>query len=291
MQNLFPWAQEALKYSEIQLLINRAQVEDLGNGDHSTLACIPADAVGKSQAIAKEDGVVAGIEVAQMIFKYVEPDCEFLANAQEGDRVKAGEVLFVVTAKVHTLLSYERTMLNIIQRMSGIATYTRRLTDLIQSHKTQLLDTRKTTPGLRFFEKWAVQIGGGYNHRMGLYDMIMLKDNHIDFAGGITQAVHKTKAYLAEHQLNLKIEVETRNLDEVIEALEAQVDRIMLDNFSPGLIREALKIIGTKCETEASGGINEKNLADYAATGVQYISIGALTHSVKSLDISFKALD
>ena len=291
MLNLIPWAQEAQKLAEVQLLIHRAQVEDLGTGDHSTLACIPAEAVGKSQAIAKEDGIVAGIEVAEMIFKLVEPSCTFDRKAQDGDSVRAGDVLFVVEATVHTLLSYERTMLNIIQRMSGIATLTRRLTELIKNFDTRLLDTRKTTPGLRFFEKWAVAIGGGFNHRMGLYDMVMLKDNHIDFAGGIAQAVARTKKYLKNNRLDLKIEVETRNLDEVHQAIEAEVDRIMLDNFSPSLIREALQLIQGRCETEASGGINEKNLKDYAATGVQYISIGALTHSVKSMDISFKALD
>lgn len=272
--------------------IHRAFEEDIKEGDHSSLASIPQGTKGKAKLIFKDNGIVAGIELAQVILKELDSTIQFEIFKHDGDKVSYGEIGFVVSGNVHAILAGERLLLNCMQRLSGVATQTNNLVRLMGDSKSKLLDTRKTTPNLRFLEKWAVTIGGGYNHRIGLYDMIMLKDNHNDYAGGITNAVNKTKAYLKEKNLSLKVEVETRNLDEVKEALAVGgVDRIMLDNFTPAEIEVALKVIDGRVETEASGGINETNLASYAATNVDYISIGALTHSVKSMDISLKETD
>lgn len=272
--------------------IQQALEEDIRDGDHSSLASIPQGATGKAKLLFKDEGIVAGIELAQVIFRQLNPDMQFEIFKKDGDRVSPGDIGFVVSGSVHAILAGERLMLNCMQRLSGIATYTNQLVKLMGDSKSKLLDTRKTTPNLRFLEKWAVTVGGGYNHRIGLYDMIMLKDNHIDYAGGITKAVSQTREYLKEKNLDLRVEVETRNLEEVLETLSCEgVDRVMLDNFSPDQIREALVVIAGRLETEASGGINESNLAAYAATNVDYISIGALTHSVKSLDISLKETD
>ena len=269
--------------------IHRAFDEDIKDGDHSSLASIPQGTRGKAKLLFKEDGIVAGLELAQVILEQLDPDISIEFFNQDGDHVKKGDTGFIVEGRVHAILAGERLLLNCMQRLSGIATHTHELIQLMGYSKSKLLDTRKTTPNLRFLEKWAVTVGGGYNHRIGLYDMIMLKDNHNDYAGGVTKAVEQTKSYLEENGLNLKIEVETRNLDEVKEALAVGgVDRIMLDNFAPQQIIEALAVINGRCETEASGGINETNLKAYAETNVDFISIGALTHSVKSLDISLK---
>lgn len=275
---------------ELIKFIRNSLQEDIGSGDHSTLACIPPDAKGTSRLIVKEDCILAGSEVAVEIFKMLDPGSVFTSFKRDGDSCSAGDIAFEVHATIHALLAGERLMLNVLQRMSGIATYTRRLTKLIKHTPCRLLDTRKTTPGMRFLEKKAVAIGGGYNHRFGLYDMIMLKDNHIDFAGGIANAVSKTHQYLKSTGLNLKIEVECRTIEEVKQVIQiGGIDRIMFDNFSVNEIIEALKIVNKKVETEASGGISESNIVRYAETGVDYISVGALTHSVKSVDLSFKA--
>lgn len=275
---------------ELDRFIRDSLQEDIGSGDHSSLACIPSDAQGTSQLIVKEDCTLAGVEVAVEIFKKLDANSNITLFKKDGDTCRAGDIAFEITATVHALLSGERLMLNVLQRMSGIATYTRRLTELIKHTPCRLLDTRKTTPGMRFLEKRAVVIGGGFNHRFGLYDMIMLKDNHIDFAGGIARALSSVHRYLSAHNLNLKIEVECRNLDEVKQTLQVGgIDRIMFDNFSVQEIYDALNIVNKKVETEASGGINESNIVSYAETGVDYISMGALTHSVKSVDLSFKA--
>ncbi len=262
--------------------------EDVGNGDFSSLASIPEDAQGQSTLILKDDGVVAGLEMAIAFFEFLDPYVEFIADYQDGDVLKKGTILGTATGSLHSLLKGERLMLNLMQRLSGVATQTRHIVDLVNGTGVKILDTRKTTPGLRMFEKWAVTQGGGFNHRMGLYDMVMLKDNHLDSAGGITTAVARTKEYLKKHSLDLKIEVETRNLDEVAEALKAGVDRIMFDNFTPELTQQAVKLVNKQCETESSGGITMSTIVDYAQTGVDYISVGSITHSVKALDISFK---
>lgn len=272
--------------------IKRSLDEDLGTGDHSSLSCIRKDATGKARLLFKEDGIVAGLELAKVIIQQLDPDAQFEFYRSDGDAVKKGDEGFLVEARVQAILGAERLLLNCMQRLSGIATYTHSLVQMVAHTDTRILDTRKTTPGLRFLEKWAVTIGGGVNHRAGLFDMVMLKDNHIDYAGGIRSAVEKGREYLKEKNLELLVEVETRNLDEVRETLSCEgVDRIMLDNFTPGEIREALILIDGKCETEASGGITEENLVSYAETGVDFVSIGALTHSVKSLDISLKHAD
>ncbi len=272
--------------------IQRAFKEDIRDGDHSSLASIPQGTQGKAKLLFKDNGVVAGIELAQVILRQLDPNMKFEVFNKDGDVVKYGDIGFVVEGNVHGILAGERLLLNCMQRLSGIASYTNRLVQLMGDSSSRLLDTRKTTPNLRFLEKWAVTVGGGHNHRIGLYDMIMLKDNHVDYAGGVTNAVAQTQKYLREKQLDLKVEIETRNLDEVKEALASEgVDRIMLDNFTPEEIVVALKVINGRVETEASGGINETNLAGYAATNVDYISIGALTHSVKSMDISLKETD
>ncbi|MFT5513596.1 MAG: nicotinate-nucleotide pyrophosphorylase (carboxylating) [Bacteroidia bacterium] len=269
--------------------IQRAFEEDIKDGDHSSLASIPAGTQGKAKLLFKDDGIVAGIELAQVILRQLDSNFTFEMFNKDGDDVKYGDIGFIVTGSVHAILAGERLLLNCMQRLSGIATQTNKLIQLMGDSTSKLLDTRKTTPHLRFLEKWAVTVGGGHNHRIGLYDMIMLKDNHNDYAGGITNSVNKTISYLKEKNLDLRVEVETRNLSEVHEALDVGgVDRIMLDNFTPQQIVEALQLINGRVETEASGGINETNLAGYAATNVDYISIGALTHSIKSMDISLK---
>ena len=265
--------------------------EDIGDGDHTTLSCIPATAVGTSQLIIKEDGVLAGVEVAKSIFHAFDPDLKMTVFIHDGAEVKKGDIAFSVTGKVQSLLQTERLMLNIMQRMSGVATVTRRYVKALEGTKTRVLDTRKTTPGLRLLEKEAVKIGGGTNHRIGLFDMILLKDNHVDFAGGITQAIDRARNYCKEKGKNLKIEIEVRNFDELAQVLEhGGIDRIMLDNFTPENTRKAVEMIAGRYETESSGGITFDTLRQYAECGVDFISVGALTHSVKSLDMSFKAV-
>lgn len=270
--------------------IDRALIEDLGDGDHSSLASIPSNAVKCAYLVMKEGGIVAGMDLAPTIFHKLDPDMKLEPLVSDGDKVKVGDVILKLEGKVRAILGGERLLLNCMQRMSGIATKTAYLSELISGTKAKLLDTRKTTPNMRMLEKWAVLIGGGVNHRYGLYDMIMLKDNHNDFAGSITESVTATKAYLGSTGKALKIEVETRNLEEVQEALNVGgVDRIMLDNMSNQDMRKAVKIIDGRSETEASGGITETTIRAVAETGVDFISVGALTHSIKSLDISLKA--
>ena len=276
---------------QLQLLITNALAEDIGDGDHSTISSVDSDAEGKAILKIKEDGILAGVDVAEKIFRHMQPDIIFTAFKNDGDMMKYGEIAFEVTAKVHTILQCERLVLNCMQRMSGIATLTRQYTQKLQGYKTKLLDTRKTTPNFRLLEKEAVKIGGGVNHRFGLYDMIMLKDNHIDYCGGIEKAIEKAYMYVLQKKPGLKIEVETRNLEDVKKVMATgKVNRIMLDNFTPELITEALKIIDGKYETEASGGINLNNIETYAATGVNYISSGAIIHQARSLDLSLKAV-
>lgn len=265
--------------------------EDIGDGDHTTLSSIPETAMGKSQLIIKENGILAGVDVAREIFHSFDPSLKMAVFIKDGTKVKKGDIVFVVEGKIHSLLQTERLMLNIMQRMSGIATRTSEYVKLLEGTKTKVLDTRKTTPGLRMLEKEAVRIGGGVNHRIGLYDMILLKDNHVDFAGGIANAINGAKKYLKEKGKNLKIEIEVRNFDELNQVLETGgVGRIMLDNFTPEDTCKAVKIINGKYETESSGGITMDTLRQYAECGVDFISVGALTHSVKSLDMSFKAV-
>jgi nicotinate-nucleotide pyrophosphorylase (carboxylating) len=274
---------------EIIELIDRCFAEDIGSGDHSSLASIPQGTVGESRLLLKQDGVIAGLELGEVILRRLDPNLEWVAMAKDGDYLHSGTQLASARGNVHALLAGERLMLNFMQRLSGVATQTYNAVEIVRGTGATILDTRKTTPGLRMLEKWAVTMGGGKNHRIGLYDMIMLKDNHNDSAGGITAAVNRTKAYLLEKGLDLGIEVETRNMDEVNEVLAVRgVQRIMLDNFSPSACVEAVKVIADRCETEASGGINLGNLRSYAETGVDFISLGSLTHSVSSLDISFK---
>lgn len=281
-----------MNYEEqLNLLIKNALAEDIGDGDHSTLSSIDAEANGKAVLKIKEDGVLAGMQVAEKIFRYMEPGIIFTAFKKDGDAMKYGETAFEVQAKVHTILQCERLVLNTMQRMSGIATLTRTYTDKLKPFKTKLLDTRKTTPNFRLLEKEAVKIGGGVNHRFGLYDMIMLKDNHIDYCGGIAKAINKAYDYAQTRNPVLKMEVETRSIEDVkIVMATGKIDRIMLDNFTPEKITEALKIIDGKYETEASGGINLNNIEAYAATGVDYISSGAVIHQARSLDLSLKAV-
>ena len=281
-----------MKYDEqLQHLIKNALAEDIGDGDHSTLSSIDANAKGKVILKIKEDGILAGVEVAKKIFTYVQPNILFTAYKKDGDQMKVGEIAFDVEANVHSILQAERLVLNTMQRMSGIATLTKKYTDKLKGYKTKLLDTRKTTPNFRLLEKEAVKIGGGTNHRFGLYDMIMLKDNHIDYCGGIEKAINKAYDYVQSKKMDLKIEVETRSLEDVEKVMAiGKVNRIMLDNFTPEKIVEALQIIKGKYETEASGGIQYDNLERYAATGVDYISSGAIIHQSKSLDLSLKAV-
>ena len=275
---------------QLELLIKNALAEDIGDGDHSTISSIDAAVTGKAVLKIKEDGILAGMEVAEKIFRYMQPDIIFTAFKKDGDVMKYGETAFEVIAKVHTILECERLVLNCMQRMSGIATLTKQYTQKLQPYKTKLLDTRKTTPNFRLLEKEAVKIGGGVNHRFGLYDMIMLKDNHIDYCGGIEKAIEKAYAYVQQQKSGLKIEVETRSIDDVKKVMHTgKVNRIMLDNFTPEQNTEALKIIDGKYETEASGGINLNNIEAYAATGIDYISSGAVIHQARSLDLSLKA--
>jgi nicotinate-nucleotide pyrophosphorylase (carboxylating) len=276
---------------QLQVLIESALREDIGDGDHSTLSCIPPEARGKAILKIKQEGILAGMEIAEKIFKIKEPSAIFTPFKQDGDFMKDGEEAFEAEATVYTLLQCERLILNCMQRMSGIATLTRQYVDKLQRYKTRVLDTRKTTPNFRLLEKDAVRIGGGINHRFGLYDMIMLKDNHIDYAGSLEKAIEKASAYRQAHRPHLKIEVETRNIAEVQRVLAiGGIDRIMLDNFTPRQLAKALSLIDERFETEASGGINLSNVEDYARTGVDYVSIGALIHQARSLDLSLKAL-
>ena len=274
----------------IDELITLAFNEDIGDGDHTTLCCIPATEMGKQKLLIKEAGVLAGVEMARRVINYFDPELKVTSYIEDGAEVQPGDVAFVVEGRVQSLLQVERTMLNIMQRMSGIATTTRKYVRLLEGTGTRVLDTRKTTPGLRMIEKEAVKIGGGVNHRIGLFDMILLKDNHVDFAGGIENAIVRAKEYLKAKGKDLKIEIEVRNMDELREVLRVGgVDRIMLDNFTPALTREAVALIDHHFETESSGGITFDTIRSYAECGVDYVSVGALTHSVKGLDMSFKA--
>lgn len=276
---------------ELELIITNAVREDVGDGDHSSLACIPKEAQGKAKLLVKDNGVIAGVEFAKMIFAYVDKDLKVETFIEDGSEVKYGDVVFHVSGSSQSILKAERFVLNSMQRMSAIATKTKFFADLLEGTKTKILDTRKTTPNIRAIEKWAVKIGGGENHRFALYDMIMLKDNHIDFAGGITKAIQKTQDYLKENNLDLKIIVEARDLDEVREILQSEgVYRILLDNFTFDQTKEAVALIGDKTLTESSGNINEKTIRQYAECGVDYISSGALTHSVYNMDLSLKAM-
>lgn len=276
---------------EIDLIIANALREDIGDGDHSSLACIPQSATGKAKLLIKDQGILAGVAFARQVFATVDPDLEIEVELQDGSAVHFGDIAFYVSGSAQSILKAERLVLNGMQRMSAVATKTNRYVRLLEGTKTQILDTRKTTPGIRALEKWAVRIGGGVNHRFALYDMVMLKDNHIDFAGGITTAIDKTKAYLKQHHKDLKIIVEARDLKEVEEILNAGgIHRILLDNFSLEDTREAVQQIGNKCQSESSGGITEKTLRSYAECGVTYVSSGALTHSVSNMDLSLKAV-
>ena len=282
---------EAQFQKELELIISNAIREDVGDGDHSSLACIPASAQGKAKLLVKDEGIIAGVEFAKMIFHYVDKDMKVETFINDGERVKYGDVVFHVSGSSQSILKAERLVLNSMQRMSAIATKTKMFVDLLEGTQTKILDTRKTTPGIRAIEKWAVKIGGGENHRFALYDMIMLKDNHNDFAGGIPQAIAKTKQYLIDKNKDLKIIVEARNLDEVQQILDAGgVYRILLDNFDYETTKKAVAMIGNQCLTESSGNINEKTIRNYAECGVNYISSGALTHSVYNMDLSLKAL-
>ena len=271
-------------------LIDLAFAEDIGDGDHTTLCCIPDTAMGKSHLLIKEDGILAGVEVAKRVFARFDPTMQVEVLIGDGAHVKKGDIAMVATGKVRSLLQTERLMLNIMQRMSGIATMTAKYVERLKGTKTHVLDTRKTTPGLRMLEKQAVKIGGGMNHRIGLFDMILLKDNHIDFAGGIANAINRCHEYLKEKGLDLKIEIEVRNFDELQQAMDCGgINRIMLDNFSVENTKKAVEMVAGKYETESSGGITFDTIRDYAECGVDFISVGALTHSVKGLDMSFKA--
>lgn len=277
---------------QLRILIVSALQEDIGDGDHSTLSCIPATARGKAVLKIKQDGILAGVDIAARIFALKDPSSDIRILKKDGELMRSGEIAFEVESTVHAILMAERLVLNTMQRMSGIATLTAQYVEKIAGLPARILDTRKTTPNFRLLEKEAVRIGGGYNHRMGLYDMIMLKDNHIDYAGGLDKAIQRAWEYVQTVKPGLKIEVETRNLEEVRQAaLTGKVDRIMLDNFTPEAIREAVKIIGGRYETEASGGINLDNIREYAATGVDFISVGALIHQAQSLDLSLKAVN
>ncbi|PQJ74271.1 carboxylating nicotinate-nucleotide diphosphorylase [Polaribacter gangjinensis] len=275
---------------EIQLIIENAIREDVGEGDHSSLSCIPKEATGTAKLLVKDSGIIAGVDFAKQVFNYVDADLKMTTFINDGEKVAFGDVVFYVSGSSQAILKAERLVLNAMQRMSAIATKTAFFVDLLKGTKTKILDTRKTTPGIRALEKWAVKIGGGENHRFALYDMIMIKDNHIDFAGGITAAINKTKTYLQEKNLDLKIIVEARNLDEISEILENEgIYRILIDNFSFEDTKKAVDLINGKCLTESSGGINENTIRKYADCGVDYISSGALTHSVYNMDLSLKA--
>lgn len=274
----------------IDRLIDLAFAEDIGDGDHTTLSCIPADAIGKSKLLIKGDGILAGVEIAKEIFHRFDPEIKVTVLIGDGSEVKPGDIAMLVEGRIQSLLQTERLMLNVMQRMSGIATMTHRYVERLKGTKTRVLDTRKTTPGMRMLEKEAVKIGGGVNHRIGLFDMILLKDNHVDFAGGIANAINRAKEYCKAKGKDLKIEIEVRNLDELKQVLDnGGVDRIMFDNFTPEQTRKAVEMVGGRYETESSGGITFDTIRDYAECGVDFISVGALTHSVKCLDMSFKA--
>ncbi len=280
-----------LTEQNIRYFIKTALSEDIGDGDHSSLGSIPKNQVSHARLLIKDHGIIAGLTLAERIFHYVDKSIKIDFKKKDGDFVSNGDIGFTVEGKAQAILSAERLVLNCLQRMSGVATYTHRMNLLIRGSRARLLDTRKTTPNFRLPEKWAVLIGGGVNHRFGLYDMVMLKDNHIDYAGGVKEAITETVAYLKANNLDLKIEVEVRNLEELEQVLEVgHVHRVLLDNMLPSAIREAIRMIRGRMETEASGGINEKNIGDIAETGVDFISVGALTHSYKSLDISLKAI-
>lgn len=276
---------------ELELIIRNAIREDIGEGDHSSLACIPSNAQGKAKLLVKDTGIIAGIEFAKRVFKQVDASMEIQTVLKDGDAVKHGDIAFYVTGKSQSILKTERLVLNAMQRMSAIATKTKSFVDLLEGTNTKILDTRKTTPGIRALEKWAVKIGGGVNHRFALYDMIMLKDNHIDFCGGVTKAIVKTNDYLRTNNLDLKIIVEARSLEEIAEIMQTPgVHRILIDNFDYVTTRKAVALIGDYCQTESSGGINENTLRKYAECGVDFISSGALTHSVYNMDLSLKAV-
>ncbi|NQX91216.1 MAG: carboxylating nicotinate-nucleotide diphosphorylase [Flavobacteriales bacterium] len=281
-----------IEHFDLDQFIDLALKEDLSTGgDHTSKACVPASAKEKARLLVKADGILAGVEIAKRVFAKVDPDLEIEVLIEDGSEVKVGDIAFYVTGSARNILTAERLVLNLMQRMSGIATKTNQVMQLVKGTNVKVLDTRKTTPNLRYFEKMAVVLGGGTNHRYGLFDMIMIKDNHVDYAGGITEALDATHAYLKENSLSIKVEIETRNMAEVQKALDhGGADRIMLDNFSPEEIKEALEVIDGQVETEASGGITEATIRAYAETGVDYISMGALTHSVKSLDLSLKAV-
>ncbi len=277
---------------ELDIIIANAIREDVGDGDHSSLACIPANAKGKAKLLVKDNGIIAGVAFAKQIFNYVDSELVMDTRINDGEKVAYGDIVFYVSGSSQSILKAERLVLNAMQRMSAIATKTRSFMDLLEGTKTKILDTRKTTPGIRAIEKWAVKIGGGENHRFALYDMIMLKDNHIDFAGGVIQAIEKTQNYLKETKRNLKIIVEARNLDEIKKILtKDNIHRILIDNFNYEDTRTAVALIGNKCQTESSGGINEKTVRKYADCGVDYISSGALTHSIYNMDLSLKAVE
>jgi len=276
--------------TELDIIIKNAIREDVGDGDHSSLACIPTSATGKAKLLVKDEGIIAGVEFAKQIFNYVDENLKIETLINDGEKVKYGDIVFYVTGSSQSILKAERLVLNAMQRMSAIATKTRMFMDLLDGTKTKILDTRKTTPGIRAIEKWAVKIGGGENHRFALYDMIMLKDNHIDFSGGVIKAIEKTQHYLKETNRDLKVIVEARNLDEIKKILtKDNIHRILIDNFNYEDTRKAVQMIGNKCQTESSGGINE--IRKYANCGVDYISSGALTHSIYNLDLSLKAVD
>lgn len=275
----------------LQQFIRLSLEEDTGEGDHTSLACIPPGSHGKAQLLVKDTGIIAGMELAKAVFSELDPALSFTARLTDGSKVQPGMIAFEIEGNEHSILRGERLVLNCMQRMSGIATTTARYVDQLKGLPTRLMDTRKTTPLMRELEKWAVRIGGGMNHRMGLYDMILIKDNHSDYAGGITRAIHNTHAYLQKNKLRIPVEIETRNLEEVKEVLEVGlIDRIMLDNFTPENLRKAVEMVHNRYETEASGGITLETIRNYAETGVDFISVGALTHSVKSLDLSLKAV-
>ena len=276
---------------EIKLIIANAIREDVGDGDHSSLACIPDTAVGKAKLLVKDEGIIAGVDFAELVFYFIDPNLKIDVRIKDGEAVKYGDIVFYIEGSSQSILKAERLVLNAMQRMSAIATKTKLFVDLIEGTGTKILDTRKTTPGIRALEKWAVKIGGGENHRFALYDMIMLKDNHIDFAGGITKAIQKTKKYLKATKRNVRINEEARNMEEIREILQSEgVYRILIDNFNYEDTRKAVALIGDSCLTESSGGINEKTIREYAECGVDYISSGALTHSVYNMDLSLKAV-
>ena len=276
---------------ELKIIIKNALREDVGDGDHSSLACIPANATGKAKLLVKENGIIAGVSFAKMIFKEVDPDLQIEVLIKDGQSVEVGDIVFQISGKSRSILKAERLVLNAMQRMSAVATKTNKFANLLKGGKTKILDTRKTTPGIRALEKWAVKIGGGENHRFALYDMVMLKDNHIDFAGGVTKAIQKTKKYLSDNSLDLKIIVEVRSFEEIEEVMRNDgIYRILIDNFNFEDTKKAVRLIGDYCQTESSGNITLKTVRNYADCGVDYISSGALTHSVYNLDLSLKAV-